>query len=273
MSLVYVFAAMKMESAAVERLIGFKPDSASRTAVRAGEFGSNKLVLFTTGMGPRRARSVAEAAFGLATSKPPSGQLPGDGKPEAAIVIGLCGGLSPSFAEGTIVSYVECLSTESGRLLLSCSQALVEQQVGLLTLKGIPCERAVGITSPRVGSPIDEKHALARSGASVVDMESYEVIAAATRAGVPITVLRVVSDPLDQLMPDFNQALKPNGDFAGWKALRIALRSPLLTANLIAANRRAMQKLTPALKIILGADCFSEHVRRGTHRLGDGEAV
>jgi hypothetical protein len=109
-----------------------------------------------------------------------------------------------------------------------------------------------------------EKHALAKSGASVVDMESYEIIAAATRAGVPITVLRVVSDPLDQLMPDFNQALKPDGDFDGWRALRVALGSPLLTTRLIAANRRAMQKLNPALKIILGADCFSARFQRGT---------
>lgn len=59
-------------------------------------------------------------------------------------------------------------------------------------------------------------------------------------------------------MPDFNQALKPDGDFDGWKALRVALGPPLLTARLIAANRRAIQKLTPALEIILGADCFSD---------------
>jgi hypothetical protein len=193
----------------------------------------------------------------------PSAQLVGDGKPEAALVIGLCGGLSASLVEGTIVSYTDCLSTETDRVPLSCSASLVDQQVALLISRGMPCERAVGITSPRVGTPIQEKLTLVKAGASVVDMESYEIIAAATRAGVPITVLRVVSDPLDQPMPDFNQALKPDGDFDGWKALRVALGSPLLTAKLIAANRRAMQRLTPALEIILGADCFSEHVRRG----------
>ena len=59
-------------------------------------------------------------------------------------------------------------------------------------------------------------------------------------------------------MPDFNRALKSDGDFDGWKALEIALGSPLLTARLIAANRRAIQKLTPALEIVLGADCFKQ---------------
>ncbi len=66
MSLVYVFAAMKMESQAVERLIGLKPDSASRAAVKAGKCGSNEVVLFTTGMGPRRDRATAASAFGAA---------------------------------------------------------------------------------------------------------------------------------------------------------------------------------------------------------------
>lgn len=263
MSLVYVLTAMKMESQAVERVIGLKPDSASRAAVKAGQCGPNKVVLFTTGMGPRRANACALAVFGSSAAHPAQAQLL-QGKPDAGMVIGLCGGLSPSIAEGTIVSYTDCLSTESDRLPLSCSPSLVDQQVALLISKGLPCERAVGITSPRVGTPIEEKRVLAKSGASVVDMESYEIIAAATQAGVPITVLRIVSDSLDQRMPDFNQALKPDGDFDGWKALRVALGSPLLTARLIAANRRAMQKLTPALEFILGADCFSEHVQRGT---------
>src|SRR5947209_1116059 len=160
MGLVYVFAAMKMESAAVERLIGLKPDSASRAAVRAGQAGSNNVVLFTTGMGPRRATSVATAAFGLSAAHTAEAQFP-QGKPDATMVIGLCGGLSPSMAEGTIVSYTDCLSTESGRVPLACSRSLVDQQVVLLVSKGIPCERAVAITSPRVGAPIEEKRVLA----------------------------------------------------------------------------------------------------------------
>ncbi len=64
MSLVYLFAAMKTESQAVARLIGLKPDSASRAPVKAGQCGSNEVVLFNTGMGPRRARARTAAAFG-----------------------------------------------------------------------------------------------------------------------------------------------------------------------------------------------------------------
>ncbi len=159
MSLVYVFAAMKTESQAVERLIGLKPDSGSRAAVKAGQCGSNKFVIFATGMGPRRARARAAAAFG--SGIPQTGPV---GRPDAAIVIGLCGGLSPSLVEGTIVSYTECLSTENSQGPLSCSPSLADQQVALLTSKGMPCDRVVGITSPRVGRPLDEKLSLAKSG-------------------------------------------------------------------------------------------------------------
>ena len=260
MSLIYVFAAMKTESQAVERLIGLKPDSASRAPVKAGQCGSNELVLFTTGMGPRRARARAAAAFG-----PGIAQTGPADRSDAAIVIGLCGGLSPSLGEGTIVSYTKCLSTENSQSPLSCSPSLVDQQVALLTSKGLPCERVVGITSPRVGTPLGEKSSLAKSGASVVDMESYEIIAAATQAGVPTTVLRIVADSVDQEMPDFNRALKPDGDFDGWKALKVALGSPVLTAKLIAANRRAIRKLTPALEVLLASDCFTDTRRPAVH--------
>ena len=82
--------------------------------------------------------------------------------------------------------------------------------------------------------------------------------AAAVKAGVPITVLRIVADSLEQRMPDFNRALRAEGDFDGWKALKVALGSPVLTANLIAANRRAIQRLSMALEMVLAADCFSE---------------
>ncbi len=253
MSLVYVFAATKMESQAVERLIGVKPDSASRAPVKAGQCGSNEVVLFTTGMGPRRARARAAAAFGWEI--PQTGPA---GRPDAAVVIGLCGGLSPSLVEGTIVSYTKCLSTENSQGPLSCSPSLVDQQVALLASKGVPCERVVGITSPRVGTPLGEKLTLAKLAAGVVDMESYEILAAATQAGVPITVLRIVADSVDQKMPDFNRALKSDGDFDGWRALKVALGSPLLTAKLIGANRRAIRKLTPALEVLLASDCFTD---------------
>ncbi len=79
----------------------------------------------------------------------------------------------------------------------------------------------------------------------------------AARAGVPAVVLRVVSDSLDAEMPDFNPALNAQGALDGRTALWIALGSPLETLRLLAANKRAIERLTPAVKLILESDCFS----------------
>jgi hypothetical protein len=88
-------------------------------------------------------------------------------------------------------------------------------------------------------------------------MESYPILEAASTAGVPAAVLRVVADSLDRELPDFNRALDGAGGLDGRKALKVALRSPVRTARLLAANRRAMQHLTRALEVILKSPCFA----------------
>jgi hypothetical protein len=108
--------------------------------------------------------------------------------------------------------------------------------------QGITVDRVIGITSPRIATSKADRLALAKTGAAAVDMESYPIISAAARAGVPAVVLRVVSDSLDTEMPDFNPALNSQGALDSRKALWIALGSPLETCRLIEANKRAMER-------------------------------
>src|SRR6266550_90196 len=107
MSLVYIFAASPMEADPV-RKVAVPSDSQS-----AARCGANDVVLISGAMGPGNAKSKAEAAL--------SG-----GKPDAILVIGLCGGLTPSLPEGKIVAYTECLSTDAAKPRLSCSRTLVD---------------------------------------------------------------------------------------------------------------------------------------------------
>jgi hypothetical protein len=116
------------------------------------------------------------------------------------------------------------------------------------------CERVIGITSPRIAVTRADRLTLAASGAGVVDMESYEFLAAAERAGVPAAVLRVVSDSIDSTLPDFNDALNADGALDGRKAFRVTLGSPVQTFRLLAQNKRAMRELAAALAIVLAAD-------------------
>lgn len=75
-------------------------------------------------------------------------------------------------------------------------------------------------------------------------------------AGAPVAVVRVVSDSLDREMPDFNPALKPNGEINRLAAARIAAQSPLRTLRFMALQRRALRELRSALECLLSADSF-----------------
>jgi nucleoside phosphorylase len=245
MSLVYIFAASGMEGQPVRR-IGVP--SASNSNLRCGP---NNLVLITSGMGPRNAKSKAEAAL-----RSPVG-MPDGNKPDAVLVIGLCGGLTASLPEGRIVAYTECRSTDATKPLLRCSETIIDSVIEFLKTSSFVCDRVVGITSPRFATRPDQRAVLAQHGAAVVDMESYLVLETAAAAGVSAVVLRVISDSFYRRLPDFNRALNADGGLDGWKALRVALGSPIKTARLIAANKRAMTHLGKALDVVLKAPCFA----------------
>src|SRR5438105_3883901 len=100
MSLLYIFAAAPMEGQPV-RKIGVV--SATSSSLRCGP---NELTLMISGMGPTSARQKAEPALKV-ISTADNGR-----KPDALLVVGLCGGISPSLPERAIVAYTECLSTE-----------------------------------------------------------------------------------------------------------------------------------------------------------------
>jgi hypothetical protein len=51
--------------------------------------------------------------------------------------------------------------------------------------------------------------------------------------------------------------LDASGGLDGRKALKVALGSPVRTARLIAANRRAIRSLSKALEIVVKAPCFA----------------
>ena len=116
------------------------------------------------------------------------------------------------------------------------------------------------ITSPtaRIATTKGEKLSLAKSGAEVVDMESYEIVATALKARLPVAVIRVVSDSLDRKIPDFNFALDGNGEINSLSLLKVELGSPILTAKVYMASRRALQKLSNALEIVLHDDAYAK---------------
>lgn len=172
MSLVYIFAASVLEGQPVRR-IGVP--AGSNSTLRCG---SNDLVLITSGMGPTNARKKAEAAL---TS--PLGTSAGH-KPDAVLIIGLCGPLTASLPERKIVANTECRAADAKKPLLRCSETITDSVIDLLKQSDVLCDRVAGITSPRIATTPAERLALAQHGAGVVDMETYLILEVAAAAGI-----------------------------------------------------------------------------------------
>lgn len=256
MSLVFIFAASKMEGQPVLQIAGPGADKSPARPAHPLRSGPNEFDLILGGMGPKGAHAKAAEVLGLASPRASSGPHPIP-RPDAVLIIGLCGGLSNSLEQNGIVAYTDCLSTDSNQPPLQCSPAISNAIADLLLSRNIHCEKVVGITSPRIAVTKDDRLGLAKAGGNVVDMESYSILSVAAQARIPAAVFRVVSDTPETRMPDFNRALNQVGALDGRKALRIALSSPIQTLRLLRGNKRAMAHLTKALEIILPSDCFS----------------
>ena len=252
MSRICIFAASKMEVRPVLDLT--RPNVAAGLPAPGAtlRLGPNELTLIVSGMGPQLARKTGAETLSTWIDQDGYERVSG-GKPDAVLVIGLCGGLTHPLPRSRLVLYGSCLSS-AGEPRLDCAPAITNRLAQLLGSGGMICERVIGITSPRIAVTRADRLTLAASGAGVVDMESYEFLAAAERARVPAAVLRVVSDSIDSTLPDFNDALNADGALDGRKAFRVALGSPVQTFRLLAQNKRAMRELAAALAIVLAAD-------------------
>lgn len=117
MSWIFVFAASKMEADPLARLLGV---SRWNSGSHAGPItaGPNQLRFFITGIGPKRA---GERASEILPSAPPPARDQQKEKPDAAIVIGLCGGLTDLLPETAIVTYSSCLSAMNDGIRCPCA--------------------------------------------------------------------------------------------------------------------------------------------------------
>lgn len=250
MSLIYLFAASQSDG---ERFASLLSQSETSPSVfRRGRVGVNEVALFVTGIGPKPASSKAMST--LQSFGPQGNSLR---RPDAVVVAGTCGSLSRTIKEGDVIFYSGCLSTSKADRL-NCNATLAKHFKNRLNLRGFLCRSALGISSPRVATSQSEKLELAKSGAEVVDMESYEIVAAAGQAGLPVVVIRVVSDSLDRQIPDFNFILRENGEIDPINLLKLGIRSPILTTTTLAAIHRAVGKLRSALAIVLSDETFSK---------------
>ena len=161
----------------------------------------------------------------------------------ARVSFGICGGLAPGLATGTLL-LPRAVRSASGDVfpaddVLRAALAEALRQADLYFIE----DELLGLD--RIAMTRADKAALfAQSGAAAVDTESLFVAHAAHRARVPFLVLRAISDPAEiSLPPAATVGLDEDGNPAIFPVLLSLLKNPLQLPGLIRAARDADRAL------------------------------
>jgi hypothetical protein len=161
-------------------------------------------------------------------------------KPKSVLVMGLGGSLSSQLAVGDVVLHHNCVFGSShttpvwrsfdGELTTLLHDKL---KAGVSLVKGF--------TSDRIICAADEKRHLGQLyDTQVIDMEGFAALEVLSQAGVPVAMLRVISDDSRHNLPNLTCALTPEGALQPLPLAIAMIRQPIAATRLI---RGAMQGL------------------------------
>jgi len=164
----------------------------------------------------------------------------GANSPQGIIVMGLAGSLSPQLKRGQIVLYRSCLDLESGQLLFCDSSA-----TGYLAEKlGHKVQLVEALSSDRVITEAEEKQNLGkRYQVQVVDMEGAAILKFFAAQQIPVVILRVISDEINQSLPDLSQVYNSAGELQTWPLTKALISQPITGFNLIRSSLYALKIL------------------------------
>ena len=150
---------------------------------RKGQVGGRQLIAMVTGMGALRMSAALEKA--LETHQP-----------QRIILLGFSGGLSLAMNTGDVVRATCVLDGHGSAVRLDGDLPVVGDA------QGGHDPRTTLLTMDRVVATPGDKQSLGKQhGATAVDMESFHVARIAAQRGVPLTIIRAISDPADFTMP------------------------------------------------------------------------
>lgn len=188
---------------------------------------------------------------------------------DALIVVGLAGGLDGALKAGDAVIYDRCYLGDSEpeptgskekqsacdeKASIHCNDSLSRYLLDLLQASEHRSACGLGITVPRIITDAKDK---VRFGADymalAVDMESFHVLRVCADFGLPVSVLRVISDEVDDDLPDFNYASGNEGSFSNWRMFLAMTTRPAASLKFLLGMRAVMESLRTNLKTILSA--------------------
>jgi len=171
----------------------------------------------------------------------------------ALLGVGLCGGLAPAAAPGTVV--VATTVQEAEGESCSCHAGWAALAGRAAVGAGVPVLAGPVLWSPRLLLTPKEKAASAAAGAVAVDMESGPLLRFAAGRGLPFASIRAVLDgPGERLPAALPNLLGPGGEVGSGRFLALALRRPIQALTLVALagrGRRALSALGKVLESVL----------------------
>ena len=151
---------------------------------------------------------------------------------------GLAGGLAPELRPGDLL-LPDTVRT-AGPASWTADPIWRERVHARLAAGGLEPTPGTLVGSDHIVATVSDKRALLEATvAQAVDMESHEVAAVATAAGLPFLAIRALADPHDQVVPQIaREALTPDGRVRLRATLGGLIRQP---AELMALLRLARQ--------------------------------
>jgi nucleoside phosphorylase len=219
-----VLAAQVEEVAPLLGRLGARHDGGDAVA-RYWRSDLDRVVVAVSGMGRRRARAAAAALLERSSAS-------------RLVVIGVGGALTADLAIGALV-VAETVVDDGGGLLGT-------DAAGVRAAIDAGARAATVVTVDRMVATAAERSTLRRLAErangdrpAVVDMESFDAVAAAIERGVPATVLRAVSDGASEELPAFlERCRRADGDLDRRRAALAALAHPRSIPKLLALRRR-----------------------------------
>jgi adenosylhomocysteine nucleosidase len=240
---ILVTFALENEFAPWRAMRRFRPRQLGEASVFASEIGEAEVAVLLTGVGTHRAETeISKVSWGDSSSL------------ELCISAGLAGALRPAFEIGQVLAAQSVISNVvsldgSGRAI-DCSAPLVSfaAECGATVVERF-------CTSDRVISCAEEKRHMGRT-AEAVEMESFGILRAASRDGIPAAAIRSVSDTAEEDLPlDMGNVFTEDGRVSVVRVLgQLALRPTALPRLVKLGNqsRRAAESLARFLDQYVG---------------------
>lgn len=170
-----------------------------------GELYNKNVIVAETGVGIRRARAGASLVIQKF-------------KPEIIIVLGIGGALSDDLKVGDLVL---------GNNVMSLKKNETHELHHNLLLQSTNIRKGLILTESRfINEPNEKKKLFNKSGALVVDMETWGVVEAARQSKTPVCSIRAVSDESNEKLPDMAVIYNYNSELDFEKADKYFIDNP-----------------------------------------------